>query len=319
MDVPAGMEQAIIDNGGDILMVDGVNGMDIGLDGSGDFAIRILVSDVDEPPDGLPDNVDDFPAIVVYGAPYAEYVVVPDGTHHDPVMGGHQIGRPTIVAGWAGTGTLGCVLRDATTNQPVAISNGHVMCGTPASPPYAAGDAINQPAPSTDPPYAMDRMGMLLRWAVPTDPAFYTVPSLSGLGGYFDAAVCSVTDRSVRVGEIEEVGTVTGFASALLGEQVYKRGSQTKRTVGTVAGVCGVYAVYQPDHSLLWWTFGQIAIRVLPDEALNPDLIWTNSGDSGSVVVNGANKIVGLHHAGDNINGYANDFPSLASALGLAL
>ncbi|MEV6864098.1 hypothetical protein AB0M44_24215 [Streptosporangium subroseum] len=64
---------------------------------------------------------------------------------------------------------------------------------------------------------------------------------------------------------------------------------------------------------------GQIAIDVIPDPDLNPDGIWSNSGDSGSVVVNEANEIIGLHHAGDATTGYASDFGPLAIALDIDL
>ncbi|WP_062352848.1 hypothetical protein [Herbidospora yilanensis] len=73
--------------------------------------------------------------------------------------------------------------------------------------------------------------------------------------------------------------------------------------------------MYNSNGVFLWWMVGQIAIDVLDDPDLNPDGIWSNSGDSGSVVVNEADEIIGLHHAGDATTGYASDFGPLAIAL----
>jgi hypothetical protein len=320
MELSAEIVRALADGGGELLPLDGVNGIDLGLADSGEPAVRVLVSHPDDPPAGIPDVLGGLPVVVVYGSPYLEYTVVPDALKHDPVLGGQQLGRRETPGGLSANGTLGCVLRDQATGRPVAISNAHVLCGTPGSPPYATGDVIQQPAPSTVPPSSLERMGELLRWEVPADPAFYTVPQLSGLGGFYDAAVCSITDRGATVGQVADLGAVTGFASARLGERVHKRGARTRVTAGRVSGISGVYAVYDDNGDLLWWTFGQIAIDVdtlYPGE--NPDGIWSASGDSGSVVVNGDGRIVGLHHAGDDSTGYACDFPSVAAALGVTL
>jgi hypothetical protein len=321
MDLSAEIGRALADGGADLLPLDGVNGIDIGLDDSGALAVRVLVSHPEDPPAELPNFLGGLPVMVVYGSPYLEGGgVVPDAVRHDPVLGGYQLGRRETPGGLSANGTLGCVLHDSTTGQPVAISNAHVLCGTPGTPPYALGDVIQQPAPSTVPPSSQERMGELLRWAVPTDPAFYTVPVLSGLGGFYDAAVCSITNRGVKVGEVADLGTVTGFATAQLGEQVYKRGARTRVSAGRVAGISGVYAVYDDEGDLVWWTFGQLAIDVdTTDPAANPGGLWSNSGDSGSVVLNRNREIVGLHHAGDNTTGYACDFPSLAAVLGVTL
>ncbi|WP_433472569.1 hypothetical protein ACQPZP_27265 [Spirillospora sp. CA-142024] len=159
MELSAEILRALADVGADLFPLNGVNGFDIGLDEAGVLAVRILVPHPDEPPAGLP-SLGDLPVIVVYGSPYLETTpVIPDAARHDPVLGCHQVGRHDTYGGLAGTGTLGCVLRDSGTGQPVAIGNAHVLGGTPGSLPYAVGDVIQQPAPSTLPPSSLERLG----------------------------------------------------------------------------------------------------------------------------------------------------------------
>ncbi|SNS14464.1 hypothetical protein [Actinomadura mexicana] len=225
MESSAEMLRVLADGGAGLSPLNEVNGLDIGLDEAGVLAVRILVSHPEEPLAGLPESLGGLPLIVVYGSPYLETTpVIPDAARHDPVLGGHQVGRHDTHGGLAGTGTLGCVLRDSGTGRPVAISNAHVLGGTPGPLPNAVGDVIQQPTPSS-----LERLGELLRWEASVEPAFSIVPQLDGLGGAFDAAVCSITDRGAKVGEIEGLGTVAGFASVRLGERVHKRGARTLR------------------------------------------------------------------------------------------
>jgi hypothetical protein len=319
MDVPQEMVDVLSSLGAEVLPLDGVNGIDIGLDSFGEFAIRLLVSDPDNPPAGLPDSHAGFSVILVAGTPVTE-AVTPDGAKYAPVIGGVQLGLRRIIGGLATRGTLGCVFRDRSSGEPVAISNAHVLLGDIASGGYALGDVIQQPAPATDPPPISERIGTLLRWQFPNTSALFPSLGSGGMSGAWDGAVCSIDEgRGVSVGEIAEIGTVTGIGTARLGDTVRKRGYCTRLTFGKVSGLFGSYAVFDPNGNFLWWMLGQIAIDVIPDPDLNPDGIWSNSGDSGSVVVNEANEIIGLHHAGDATSGYACDFGPLAVALDINL
>jgi len=319
MDVPQEMVDALSGLGAEVLPLDGVNGIDIGLDPDGELAIRLLVTDPDDPPEGLPDSYAGFSVILVAGTPVTE-AVTQDDAKYAPVIGGIQLGRQQIVGGLVNTGTLGCVFRDRFSGEPVAISNAHVLLGDIPSGGFAVGDVIGQPAPTTDPPPVSERLGTLLRWRFPDTPALFPSAGSGGVSGFWDAAVCSIDEgRGATVGEIADLGTVTGIGTARLGETVRKRGYRTLVTYGTVTGLFGNYAVYDSNSNFLWWMIGQIAIDVIADPNLNPDGIWSNSGDSGSVVVNDANEIIGLHYAGDANSGYASDFGPLAVALDINL
>ncbi|MFE3651834.1 MULTISPECIES: hypothetical protein [unclassified Streptomyces] len=317
MDVPQEMSQALSDSLADLLPVDGVNGVDIGLDASGEsLRMRILVSDPDHPPGGLPETIGGFPVLLVLGDPVAEQGCASDEAKHDPLVGGIQIGPRTTTGGLATAGTLGCILRDRASGDPVGVSNAHVICGMP--------DVLQQPAPHTDPPSGLEELGTVQHCEIPSSPAFFPTPGMGGVSGEFDAATCSVDlainkGRMANVGEIADLGTVTGFGSPHLGDRVRKRGYKTRLSHGVVDGTLGSYQVRDEGGTVLWWMLGQTSIAMLPDLGLNPCGVWSRHGDSGSVVVNDANEIVALHFAGDGGHGYATDFATVAVALGVGL
>jgi hypothetical protein len=307
------MVQALSDGSPEVLQIDGVNGIDIGLDESGELMIRVLVTDPANPPSGLPTDIGGYGVTIIAGEPMTEFAVVPDQHKYDPVVGGSQLGPRTVVGGLAKVGTLGCVFADAQ-GAKVAVSNAHVLCGT-------AGDVVQQPAPSTDPPPVSERLGTVSRCEFPNLPTFLPLPGSAPVSGVWDAAVCLIdASRSANVGEIADLGMATGIGSPVLGEIVRKRGYRTRVTHGIVEGLFGSYMVRDSNGNPLWWMLGQVAIVIIPDISLNPDGIWSDRGDSGSVVLNQANEIIALHWGGDNNGrGYASDFSTLSIALGLFL
>ena len=68
-DVPPEMAAAVNAARTFLLRLEGVNGIDIGLDEAGNFTIRVLVSNPDNPPVDLPESVGGFPFILVKGQP----------------------------------------------------------------------------------------------------------------------------------------------------------------------------------------------------------------------------------------------------------
>jgi hypothetical protein len=307
MDVDSAMAQALTDSSTDLMQIEGINGFDIGLDDSGEPTIRILVADPDDPPPGLPETVGDFPVLVIEGTP--SMFAARDDAKYDTVVGGVEVAQSASGAVGHGSGTLGCVLRDAVTSDPVGISCTHVLAGMDPTAIFSQ-DEIWQPNA------VGARVGALLRWEIPSTPPFNPGGWPSGM---WDAAVCSM-ERIALVGEIAEIGSVTGFGSAGLGDRVRKRGRTTRLTYGTVGGLFGAYLLVHPTLPYGWWMIGQMEIKIIPDVSLNPDGLFALGGDSGSVVVNDANEIVGLLHGGGNgTTGYATDFRPLAIALGVTL
>ncbi len=293
-----------------LLAIQGVNGVDIGLTDDGDFTIRMLVSDPANPPDDLPADIGGFSYVLVAGQPTQESGAVPDGAKYDPVIGGVQIAPTIIVGGNVHSGTLGCVFRNAG-GQPVGVSNAHVLCG-------GVGDVVQQPAPSTDPAPALERLGAVAACLAPDTPSFIPGGLVSG---NWDASLCLIdAGRASTVGQIVDLGAATGISSPQLGDKVRKRGHRTGVTYGIVEGLFGAYVANDSAGNPLWWMLGQVCIALIPDNSLNPLGVWSRGGDSGSVIINDNNEIVALHWGGDaNSRGYASDFSTLAVALGISL
>lgn len=313
-EVPVEMAAALNENAVGVLQLDGVNGIDVGIDDAGDFTLRLLVNDPDDPPVGLPDSIGGFPYILVAGTPQLEQAGIPDQKTYgmpggDPIMGGIQLASAAIVDGNVHAGTLGCVFHDAT-GSPVAVSNAHVICG-------AVGDTVQQPAPQTDPAPSIERLGSLRQCLAPDVPSLFPGGLVSG---FFDAALCSVDGgRTAEVGRIADIGAVTALSSPRIGSIVRKRGFRTGVSHGVVEGTLGSYVAHNHDGSARWMLLGQVSIVIIPDLGLNPEGVWSRSGDSGSVVVNESNEIVALHWGGDGTRGYASDFAPVAFAFGIRL
>lgn len=304
-DVPPDMVAALNDATPGLLSVEGINGIDVGLDDAGDYIFRIIVDDPDNPPFGLPDEVGGFGYILIAGRPTLDLGIPDRQTYgrpgHPPIVGGIEI-APDVVAGSAGT--LGCVFRNSN-GDPVGISNAHVMC-------EADSDIIKQPAGGV-------RLGTVERCLAPDVPPIFPPGPPSGL---WDAAICSIeAGRPYEVGRIAGIGTATGIAAPKLGDVVRKRGFKTGLTHGVVVGLLGSYDVHDTNGNIKWWLIGgQISIKMSQGPGLNPLGVWSDHGDSGSVVVNANNEIVALHWGSNQgVTGLATDFTTLNLALGITL
>jgi hypothetical protein len=322
MDVPQEMVQALEDNRDGVLSIDGVRGLEIGLDESGEgLAFRILVPDPSSPPGDLPQSIGNYPVLVIAGDPTVGGL--PDLASYDPVVGGIEVcrttGTPVVGAIQLGPGTLACIVRDAGTEELRGLSCAHVLCGDVPSGGFAVGDTIDQPAPTTLPPPATERLGDLLRWSYPQTPPLF--PGVSGTvpAGDCDAAICTV-DRNATAFEVAEIGTVQGWGSASLGDAVRKRGKVTGLTYGVVAGVLGSYLVYDSNGAPLWWMLGQIRIDADPNHPETPTFCLP--GDSGSLIVNEAGQAVALFWGGDSatsgVTGFGTDIFTVISELSIS-
>lgn len=311
--VPPEMAAALNEASTFLLQLEGVNGIDVGLDEAGEFTIRVLVADPDNPPADLPESVGGFTFILVKGQPTLEQAGIPDNQTYGvpgnpPIIGGIQI-APDLV-GDVTAGTLGCVFRNSE-GRLVGVSNSHVMCESNTN-------VISQAAGGR-------RLGTVQTCLAPDTPSF---PPGGPVSGFFDAAICSIDDgRPSTVGEIAQIGTATAISSPRIGDVVRKRGFRTGVSHGVVEGTLGAYNVRDDQGNLKWVMLGQVSIVMIPDLGLNPFGVWSRGGDSGSVVVNNSTEIVALHWGGDRIpgdpadghRGYATDFATVAIALGISL
>jgi hypothetical protein len=291
----------------------GVTGVDIGYKEVGGqptdvLAIRVLVAekhDVD-PAEAIPSEIAGYPTDVierrfelhVLSVPEAALVLQADSGTYDPIVGGISIGPCRSPQGRVLAGTLGCLVLDVATSRPMLLSNFHVMAVDNASAP---GDTMAQPSRVDGGTCPRSVVGTLAR---------------SSLGGSVDAAVAWVTQRGVTC-QVADIGTLAGPTAASLGMAVRKRGRTTRLTFGTVDTVDLSITLDYGDGIGSRTLTRQVGIRPNVSQSAR----FGSGGDSGSVVVDGANHVVGLYFAGDDSSGYgvANPIGPVLSALGVTL
>jgi hypothetical protein len=195
------------------------------------------------------------------------------------------------------TGTLGCIVRDNGSGDMMMLSNFHVMC---VDNTWAAGDTMAQPSLVDTGTCPADIVGTLTRAELNQD---------------VDAAVATITARG-NACEIVDIGDIEGSAEAAIDMQVRKRGRTTGLTNGRVTSIDYSTNVDYGDGLGVVTLKNQI--RIVNE---SPSTFFGKKGDSGSVVVNEDNEVVGLYFAG-NVSGtvgVANSIAAVLSALNVSL
>ncbi|MEN0015913.1 MAG: hypothetical protein AAGC46_21285, partial [Solirubrobacteraceae bacterium] len=169
-------------------------------------------------------------------------------------------------------GTLGAIVRDRDTNAAMALTNFHVAC---VDSHWSVGDKQCQPGRVDGGTCPTDTFGSLQRATLST---------------HVDGSVVSIDPGKATDCSIEEIGAVKGKAAAVLNSVVRKRGRTTGLTYGKVTSVDASVTINYGDglgnHTL------KNQIRIEPDTTKNP--VFSDHGDSGSVVVDAANKVIAL-------------------------
>ncbi|MGD9682778.1 MAG: hypothetical protein AB7W16_16430 [Candidatus Obscuribacterales bacterium] len=180
-------------------------------------------------------------------------------------------------------GTLGAIVYDIESGDPLILSNWHVLNG----PNGRVGDTIVQPGPYDDPDYMNNKVGRLLR-------------SHLGLAG--DCAVSSIDSRSFSSQVLDLDVVPSRIARVNLGDKVVKSGRTTAVTYGVVRRV-GVTTKIEYGGEYGEQAIGAFEIGIDPD--FQPDRgEVSEGGDSGSLWMiheNGkaTDIVVGLHFAGE--------------------
>ena len=115
-----------------------------------------------------------------------------------------------------------------------------------------------------------------------------------------DCAIARITSNEGFTNEIKDIGWIAGTNLAVVGDRVRKRGRTTRLTEGTVTDVVG-------------------KVEITPVAALPP---FASFGDSGSVVINDDNEVVGLLYAIDVATmrlGFANHIAAVVARLGITI
>jgi hypothetical protein len=315
-EIPTGLKRTKQAVEQDLLGRPGVVGVGIGYKEVGGkptdrLAIRVLVEEKRDVPDEerIPPTIEGYPTDVLqrryepHGpaasaeapAPPGQRPVQADGGRYDVLVGGISVGPQRLVRGRAIGGTLGAIVKDDASGEPMMLSCFHVLAGDRSA---SAGDAVVQPARPEGGLGDRFVAGRLARFVLAEE---------------VDAAVAGVS-RAVQ-GEILGIGEVQGTADAEIGQQVRKQGFASGLTHGTVDTVELTVQVRYPGGIGLVTFDNQI--NVTPDTERNE--AFGEQGDSGAVLVTDDNRIVGLYIAGDpaNGNGMANPIAAVFSALGV--
>jgi hypothetical protein len=254
--------------------------------------VRKKLPKSDLPPGGvLPDNIDGLPVDVIedeFVIHQAPPVTLEDHSRpHNLLVGGISIGNLLV----GGSGTLGVSVFDNRTGQEMLLSNWHVLC---FSDTCQVGEPIIQPG-AGDLGTANDVVARLLRAQLTPD---------------VDAAIAEPLGQRPLLKEVLELGVVEASGRATLGMTVRKSGRTTGLTTGTVADVSA-------DVDVRGYPNGTESFR--DQIVVEGEVEVSLPGDSGSVWVDEAKRVVGLNFAGGTKRAIANHIDAVLAALDINL
>lgn len=246
---------------------------------------------------------------------------------HRPAPPGVSIAHVRVTAG-----TFGALVTDVATGEPLILSNNHVLANLSSGEDgrAKAGDYILQPGPY-DGGVAADAIGTLLRF-VPIRAGDGVCPlmrwlngvanraatglrlkyrlrleAISGGGNLVDAAVARPYSPEAVLPEILGLGRPTGMAEPELGMKLRKSG----RTTGLTAGVVKVI------NATVRVGLGDVGTGVFHEQIITSNM--GQPGDSGSLMVDEANRAVGLLAAGSDLVTIACRISRVCSLLGVTV
>ncbi len=214
-----------------------------------------------------------------------------DRTNHwDVAPGGVSIGNIHSQS----AGTLGGVVK--VDGRAYILSNAHVLSPLTTS---AVGDGITQPG-------VLDGGNASTVIATLSHEAY---PRLNA-DNFVDAALARSYNPSKLSTEILGIGFPTGTTQVTLNQSVRKSGRTTGTTVGTVVAAEATVKVNYGSHALLFRNQFIIEGHPVP---------FSRPGDSGSLVVNGDRRVMGLLFAGSEYVTLANPIDPVLRRFGATL
>ncbi len=222
---------------------------------------------------------------------------VVDSGHYPTLQGGISMGPSRDVGGFIFAGTLGAVVVDNATNQHAALTNFHVAC---VDSTWAVGNRMVQPSRIDTGVVPTDEFGAIAR---------------AVLSAHVDGAVVSIDSGRASSAAVAEIGTIKGSKAATLGMPVRKRGRTTGLTYGSVDGLSLAVNIDYGDGIGVKTLTDQISIAA--DTTKNA--MFSDHGDSGSVIVDDNGYVVGLLFAGAGAGTVANPIASVLSELNVSM
>ena len=242
-----------------------------------------------------------------------------------PAPGGVSIGHRDITAG-----TLGCLVKK--NGQVMILSNNHVLANSNDA---QEGDPILQPGPIDGGKLPTDLIAELHEFVPisfgdpppPSDCKFangmiallnagcrvigshtrYSIHRIQAADNRVDAAIARPLKAADVNQDILEVGRIAGLGRGELGMALQKSGRTTGFTRGEITQVAVTVDV----------SYGAGRVARFTDQLMAGAM--SQGGDSGSAVLDGDKRLVGLLFAGSDNSTIINRIEHVFSALGLAL
>lgn len=270
----------------------GVGFREVGGSRTDEIAIRVYVdrklprSELSDQ-DLLPAEVDGIPVDVIEARFEVHGGPDPTAEHrrrHNPMRGGISVGNQVLV----GSGTLGGSVFDNRSGRDLILSNWHVLCGSLTC---AAGEPVSQPGTGGgDAGTGADLVGRLHRFVI---------------SDRVDAAVALLSGHRFLRRDLLNLGPFEGTAAPVLGAEVRKSGRTTGVTEAVITDVSATVEVVNYPQGTL--TFDE-QIVIEDDQP-------SARGDSGSLWIDGSNRVVGLNFAGSPGLALANPITAVTAEL----
>lgn len=268
----------------------GIGAKEIGGEITGEFAFRIYVSlklphSEVPPPWRIPERIEGVWTDVL-AVSNTEMLV--DTRKVRPLRGGIQVKNEFVQDDTrALAGTIGCLAKSTLTLEVMALTCQHVSMAGQAS----VGVAVGQPKYVVSCCCCTYNSIGTVSQAIQNDQIDCSIVKL-------DPDLAEEVEGAGGLNEVEGIGTLTGAAQAVCFETVTKRGRTTELTTGTVSDV-----LFEGSQILI-----------------NPTApaTFADLGDSGSVIVNSSQKVIGLLWATDvatRTKGVANHIGPVMRAL----
>lgn len=284
----------------------GVTSVEIGIKETGrqltqELAFRVYVqkkkpADQLSPGEKIPEEIFGVKTDVIeYDIP----VLHSDESKYRPLKGGIQIGNDARAA----LGTFGCIARRNSDNALVALSNYHVMMDSKQA---TDSSEIGQPTYVDCCCCSCDDIGEVVA---------------SQLDGTVDCAIAKIKSGIIATNTIRLIGgDVFGSNNAVVGTStVTKVGRTTDRTTGTIISITHS----TPSNATEGIPARTNQILIKPDPGVP---MFSDHGDSGSVILNSDKEVVGLLWGGysspsNPLNGYTVACPiaNVLSALNITI